>query len=112
VQLAVQQPSADFSNDSHETMQAPVVAGACADPRWWLREVAKILNGEDGIRSMGETTEKNATSKNPLHFPVQAGQPVGILDRELHFVVRRWPLLSDQVRSEICRLAAGESTVD
>jgi hypothetical protein len=50
VQLAVQQPSADFSNDSHETTQAPVVAGACADTRRWLREIAKILNGEDGIR--------------------------------------------------------------
>jgi integrase len=53
VQLAVQQPSADFSNVSHETTQAPVVAGACADTRWWLREVAKILNGEDGIRTHG-----------------------------------------------------------
>jgi hypothetical protein len=48
VQKAVQQETATFSSDSHETTQAPVLSGACADPRWWLREVAKILNGEDG----------------------------------------------------------------
>jgi hypothetical protein len=29
-------------------------------------------------------------------------------DRELSFVVERWPLLSAVVREEICRLAAGE----
>jgi hypothetical protein len=29
-------------------------------------------------------------------------------DSDLSFVVERWPLLSDSVRNEICRLAAAE----
>jgi len=54
-------------------------------------------------------TRKTGGPRNPLHFPVQAGQPVEILDRELQFVGECWPKLPATVRNKIVALAAAET---